>query len=415
MIERLQRLSTFSALRHHDYRMLWLSSSFTSLSMYTLMVGRGWLTFHLSGSSAWVGLVTFAGMVPFLLAPIGGLLADRLERRRLAAATSAVSGLLALVQTVMIIAGIIEVWHIVVVTLIMGVARAAENPAYQALLPSTVPKDDLLNAVALRSSAFFGARFVGPALAAPLLATTGPSGVFAMSTAFYALATMQVLQMRVASYGGVRSEVSAWRNLEESVSYTLRTPSIALLMIIVTIHCALTMSFDSLLPAFSQDVLNSGGSVFSILTMAMGAGALGGTLLLAGLRDDRMKGQWFMITAVLSGLTPLALAVSGSLPMAVASLVAMGAAQSIFMALSNAFLLSTVPDALRGRVSSLYLMLTGGIMAWANLLNGTLADVWGVPVLLIVPALAYLALTLAISVARPRLRYLYRTGTLATA
>lgn len=411
LLNRIQRLAMFDALRYGDYRTLWLASFLTSLSMWTQMVGRGWITFDISHSSTMVGLVTFAGMMPFLLAPIGGIFADRLDRRRLMAATSLTSFALSGVMAALAILDVITVWQVIVITLVMGLVRSAEWPATESLLPNLIPREKLLNAMSLSRLARFAPQALGPALAAPLLATVGESGVFVLSSVFYLIAAQQMLRIRTPSRGEARSELGVLQNLQEGIAYTLRTPIVAMLMIVAAVHCSLTMSFNSLLPAFSEDVLHAGGSTYSTLTMALGVGALVGSLALANVASQRQQGQWFLITAVLSGLTPIAVSVSGVLPMAVVTLAAMGGSQQVFMTLNSTLIQSTVPDGLRGRIMSLNVMLTGGLMAWANLINGSLADVWGAPLLFFMLPLAYLAIMLVFSGTQASLRLIYRTGT----
>lgn len=410
IVGRIQRLSVFDALRYRDYRMLWLASFLASLSLWTQMVGRGWLTFHESGSSTLVGLVTFAGMLPFLLAPVGGIFADRLDRRHLLATTSISSFALSSVMAILAVTGVITVWQVIVITLAMGLVRSAEWPATESLLPNLIPREKLLNAMSLGRLARFAPQALGPALAAPLLATVGEGGVFVLSAIFYLIAAQQTLRVRTPSRGEARADLGILQNFQEGVAYTVRTPVVAMLMIIASVHCVLTMSFNSLLPVFARDTLGAGGSAYSILTMSMGLGALAGTLALANITAEREQGQWFLITGILSGLTPIAMSVSGALPAAILALAAMGSSQQVFMTLNSTLLQSIAPDGLRGRVMSLNVMVTAGLMAWANLVNGSLADFWGAPVLFLALPLVYLVFLAGISGTQTSLRRIYRTG-----
>ncbi len=414
--ERVGQVPVLASLRHLEYRRLFISTTCAGLALWTLMVGRGWVAYHLTGSSTWVGVITFAGFLPFIIGPIGGLFADRYERRLLAAASTAVSAILSLVLALLSLAGVLEVWLLAVLTVVMSIPRAAELPARQSLMPNLVPAEDLLNAMSLSSVATFGTRAVGPAIVIPMLETIGASGVFFVAAAFYAISTMEVLRIGVSSRGGVVAGRSARNSLSEVVAYMLATPTVAMLMVLVMFHCALTMAFDSLLPVFAVQQLHSGGATFSALAMGVGFGALAGTLLISGVRDDRHKGSYLLMTAVLSGLTPLAMALPMdvmSLPVAMGSTFAMGATQGAFMALSGALIQVVAPDELRGRVSSLYLLFAGGLMAWVNLINGVLADVWDVPYLFLAPALAYLAILGGLALTRARLRGIFQSGSLS--
>jgi MFS family permease len=408
----------FASLRHPDYRRLFLSTSCAGLALWTLMVGRGWLAYHLTGSSTWVGVVTFAGFLPFLLGPVGGVLADRYERRRLAAASAAISCAFTIVLAVVTIAGVVSVWQVAVLTLLMSVPRAAELPARQALIPNVVPAADLLNAFSLSSVATFGTRAAGPALVIPLISAIGAEGVFFLAAGLYAVSALGVMSVGTRSRGGASAGLGALRDLKDGVAYIVVTPAVASLMLLVMFHCAFTMSFDSLLPVFAVQRLEAGSASFSALAMGVGGGALVGTVLISGVRDGRRKGQYLLLTGVLGGLTPLAMALPMelmSLPVALGSTVAMGATQGAFMALSGALVQAVAPDELRGRISSLHLLSAGGLMAWVNLANGALADVWHVPLLFLLPALAYLGVFAVLWATRAPLKTTFREGSLAPA
>ncbi len=282
MWTQLSRFPLFTSLRHRDYRLVFFSTSLAGLAMWTLMVGRGWLAYDLSRSSTWVGIVTFAGFLPFILAPFGGALADRFDRRKLAALSTAVSFVLTCVLAVLAITDALTMPYLVILTFLMSMPRAAELPARQSLIANVVPARDLLNALSLSSVATFGTRAAGPALVIPLIKTIDPGGIFLISAAFYGLSTLQVLQVDTVSRGGAGAGRAIFRDIGEGLNYILITPPIAMLMLVVAFHCSLTMAFDSLLPVFAVQRLMSDGASFSALAMGVGAGALVGTLAISG-------------------------------------------------------------------------------------------------------------------------------------
>jgi MFS family permease len=401
-----------ASLAFVDYRRLFVSTSAAGLANWTLIVSRGWLAYHLTASSTWVGVVTFAGFLPFMLGPIGGVLADRYNRKAVAASSTAVGALFSLLLAALTWSGAIEVWQLALVTVVMSVPRAGELPARQALISNAVPPASLVNAVSLSSVATFGTRAVGPAIVIPMIDTLGSEGVFVLAAVFYALSTASVLRMEATHDVEASRETSAVENLAEGVRYIIGTPLVAALMLLVMFHCALTMSFDSLLPAFAVQRLDAGAASFSTLAMGVGVGALIGTLYISGV-DGTSRGRHLLVLAVLSGITPMSMGLPMSimnLPVAVASTVAMGAAQGAFMALSGALIQVTAPDELRGRVTSIYLLSAGGLMAWVNLVNGTLADAWHVSLLFVIPALAYLGIFAAMYAGRVPLRHVFGTG-----
>jgi MFS family permease len=403
-----------ASLSFADYRRLFVSTSAAGLANWTLLVGRGWLAYHLTGSSTWVGVVTFAGFLPFMLGPIGGVLADRYERRALAAVATLLGGGLSLLLAALTLAGMIEAWQIALITVAMSVPRAAELPARQALISNSVPDHMLVNAVSLSSVATFGTRAVGPALVIPLIDSVGAGGVFVVAAVFYAVSTVAVLLMDARHDVEASRRVTATENLMEGVRFIVASPPVAMAMVLVMFHCALTMSFDSLLPAFAARRLDAGAASFSTLAMGVGAGALVGTIYVSGL-DGASRGRNFLALGVLSGLAPMAMALPMgmmSLPVAVATTAAMGATQGAFMALAGALIQVAAPDELRGRVTSIYLLFAGGLMAWVNLINGTLADIWHVPLLFLIPAAAYIVIFFSLLAGRSTLRAIFREGSL---
>ena len=186
----------------------------------------------------------------------------------------------------------------------------------------------------------------------------------------------------------------------------LRDRVVLLLIVLVFFHCGLVMAYDAVLPVMAQDVLGAGGSAYSWLVMTIAAGTLLGTFALAGLPGNVHRGMLFFSTGVLSGATLALLALVRGWPATLAAAALVGASQAMFMALTNVFLQLATPDRVRGRVLSLYLMVGGGVMAFANLATGRLADAYGATVVLAVPGLAFVAVV-GLSVLGPSLRGVY--------
>ena len=343
---------------------------------WALIVARGWLIYVLSDSSLWVGVVTFAAMIPrVLVTPFSGYLADRFDRRSVMASMFAVNLVHNLVLAVLVLIGGIEVWHLVVLAFVNGSARAAAMPAGGALLPNLVPPRLLLNAIALNQAAMNGSRLAGAAAIAPLLATIGVEGAFFLCTGFYAISLVQVLRIRTASTGVMDQSRGFAENLMAGLVYVYRTPTLRAIILLALFHCGLTMSFESLLPVLSRQQLDAEGAAFTFVMMAVGAGALFSAVAIAGLRSEATKGRLFLSLGVLSGLSPLILAASTNMPMALLGAAAMGATQAGFMTLTHTMIQTIVPDGVRGRVGGVYSVHIGGMMATTNLLNGGLADV----------------------------------------
>jgi MFS family permease len=356
-------------------------------------------------------------MIPFLVvSPVGGLMADRLDRRGLALATFVASTIVMGTLAALALADMVELWHVVVLAFIGGVFRSVQEPTVQALIPNQVPKEDLLNAITLNATTRHGARFLGALVGAPLLAvdSIGVGGVLVLSAVFAGLAAALMTRVRTQSRGESRPQHGLVRSVVDGLAYIYTHHTIALLVILVAFHCALVMSFESILPILSREQFRAtDGSVLGYLVMSFGVGALIGTLLMAGVRDERRKGQFLMLTGLASGFTPVMLALSGNLPLAILASVGMGASQATFMALTNTYVQTLAPDRLRGRIASLYTLHAGGTMAFTNLGYGFVADAFSAPPIFLVTGVLFVVVFVSLSAGQPILRKVYRTGQVA--
>ena len=388
-------------------------------SMWTLVVANAWLVLERSDSSGWVGIITFASMIPFLLvSPIGGLMADRFDRRNLIFVTFVAVAINVGVLAFLAIAGVVQLWHVAALSFSVGVFRSIQEPTIQALIPNQVPREDLLNAITLNSASRHGARFFGLLAAAPLLAVDfiGVNGVLVLSALFQVVGAVQMTRTRTVSRGETRPEHGVLRSMVDGLVYIYTNRTIALFIVIVAFHCALVMSFESILPILSREDLGAkDGSILGYLVMGFGVGALIGTLLLAGMRKERHKGQLLMWTGLFSGITPIMLALSPTVPLAILATAAMGASQATFMVITNTYVQTVAPDRLRGRISSLYTLHAGGIMAFSNLGYGFTADAFSAPPILLVTGVIFIVVLVALSAGQPVLRQVYRTGQVAPA
>lgn len=398
------------ALGYRDYRILWVASLLSGAAASGLIVARGWMVFTLSDSSTLVGVTTFAAMIPLLVVPpFVGLLADKLDRRTLLAGTFALNLGHNLLLAILALTGTMQVWHLVVLSLVNGIARAALMPTMQALVPNLVPRKLILNAVALNSATIHGSKLIGPGIVALLLTIAGPGSAFLACTGFYALGLVQVLRIRTASTGRLDPAKSALHNLLAGMTHVYQDRVLLALLVLVALHCALTMSFEAVLPVLSQQQFAAGGSVFGSLMMAVGGGALVSVLALAGVSNQRARGQLLLLTGFASSLSLLALAAAPTLELALLAAAGIGASQAAFMAITMAMMQALVPDAIRGRVTSIYAFHAGGVMAFANLLNGTLADVISSTLVLTISGGAFL-LVMLVSFSNAILRDTYVRG-----
>ena len=414
----------FTSLQYSEYRKLWLSAMASQSALWALIVARAALVLEETGSAAWVGAVTFAAMIPSVsMSPIAGYLSDRFDRRTVLACAFSVNLAQNLVLAVLVVTGAIEPWHVLILSVINGSARATNMPSGQALLANLVPRQQMLNAVSLYQAVQQGARFTGPFLILVLLWTTGhEDSVFFLCAGLYAVGLALVLNIRTASRGIVEAGKGAiLRNLSAGLSYMYHQPLILSLVLLVVAHCGMVMSFESLFPVFSRDRLELEGTAgilggTSYLMVAYGAAALVTALGLAGVRSERARGKMFLWLGVLSGITPIALGLSPNLTLAMLAAAAMGFSQAGFMTLSHAMLQTLSPDAIRGRLLGVYSWHIQGFMASFNLVNGTLATIEGITASIILGAggIAFVVV-MAGSLGRIPLRQLYTRGVPAEA
>ena len=305
---------------------------------------------------------------------------------------------LTILLAILAFSGTMQIWHLVMLSLFNGSARAAHMPASQALLPNLVPRSLLLNAVALNQATQQGARLVGPAIIVPVLAAAGPKGAFVCCIGFYALSFMSTLRIRTASTGKIDRNRSLLHNMAAGAVYMYQNVTLRMIVLLTLFHCGLTMSFESLLPVLSREQFGSEDVGVSVLMMGVGAGALFTSIFLAGVRGEAARGRLFWYFGLLSGLAPCALAFATTIPLAMSighdrglfmgailamlGVFVMGASQSGYMTLTHTMIQMIVPDEVRGRVSGIYSIHIGGTMALVNLLNGALADYISAPVLL---------------------------------
>ena len=422
-IRELKNAPHIAALAHREYRKTWTANMFAGAAMWTFIVASSWFTLSYSDSSTWVGIITFASMIPFLVVSLpGGLMADRVDRRTLAQITLFAGFIVTAILAVLVISGTVQLWHVAVLAFLGGGFRAIQEPTIAALVPNQVPQNVLLNAITLNAATRHGARFFGLLIAAPLLAIPSISvaGVLVLSALLAGVSTLLMARVKTVSTGrgrvGQGMVGGALKDMWDGLTYIYTSKPIALIIILVALHCALVMSFESIMPIFSRENLGAtDGSILGYLVMGFGAGSLVGTMLLAGVRSEKVKGQLLIWTSLFSGFTPMLLAVSFNVPMGVVASVGMGISQATMMALTSTYIQTLAPDRLRGRISSLYILHAGGIMAFANLGYGIAADSISASPILFTTGVIFVVLVILLGVGQPILRQIYRTGQVATA
>ena len=387
-----RRLATFDSLRYRDYRLLWFGTLFSSSGQWIQQVSLGWLTYAVTGSPFLLGAVNGLRSVPLLvLGPFGGVAADRLDRKRLMLTTQLFLMTVTAIFATVVLTGHAHVWNIALFTLLTGVAWAFNMPVRQSVVPNLVPRDALMNALALNSAGFNVTRIVGPSLAGLMIATIGISGNFYLqATAYLGVATM-VWLMHVPAHEHRSASVSVRQNLAEGARYVWHHPTLRSQMLLALVPVVIALPYISLMPVFAKDVLQLGPGGFGVLMAAPGLGAVIGTLTIASLGNIERKGLLLFGSLLALGLTLVLFALSRSFPLSLALLVLVGGFQMTYMTTNQTLLQLSTPDQFRGRVMGIY-MLNQGLLPLGSLIAGALADLWGAPLAVTVMGGAVLAL-----------------------
>ncbi|MBI4287201.1 MAG: MFS transporter [Chloroflexi bacterium] len=367
---------TFDSVRLRNYRLLWLGSLTEHGGEWMERIGIGWLVYELTGKAVMVGIVEFVRYIPFFILPVvGGVIADRADRKKLLAATfiafiANATWLVMLVRT-----GRLEAWHIIVYSFLAGSIVSFNHPARNTLLPNLVPKEKLLNAISLDSASVAGVRVITAPLAGWLIAHVGVAWVLGLRGAGCVIALFWLWQLVAPATPGKARTESFWRNTMEGFRYTYESKPIFQLTILSLVPMMLIQPYLAMLPVFTKDILKGGPEMLGYLNGASGAGSLVALFFLASLGDYKHKGKLFFASFGVGGIALTALALLPWAPLSLFLVGVLGLGSSVFTALRTALLQGNVPDAVRGRVLSLR-EINQGFQPLGNLMGGAIADSW---------------------------------------
>ena len=374
----------FVAMRHPNYRRYWFGQIGSLVGAWMQSVALPWLVLQLGGSPLQLGLVMAFMFGPSLfLAPIGGVLADRVDKRRMLIAVNLVAMAQAAALFVLALTGVVEIWHIFLLALVAGFVNAIEMPLRQAFVAELVPREALVNAIALSSTSFNLSRVIGPAVAGVTIAAFGVASNFGVNAVSYVSVLIGLFLIRTdALHRAERptSFPSIRASLGEGLRYARATPTVLWPLVLLGGIAALAMNFQTLLPLFSRNTLGFDSGGYGALFATMGAGSLLGSLALAFATSQRP-----MLRLILGGAAAfLALAFALGfvrMPLFAFLLVAgIGFASMLMINTINVTIQNSVPDAMRGRVMSLYVTVFAGSAPLGGLLAGSMAEAWGAPV-----------------------------------
>lgn len=389
-------LRAFSALRHRNFRLFWCGQLISLIGTWMQSIGQAWLVLELTHSAWLLGIVGALQFLPvMLLSLFGGVLADRLPKRRVLLFTQSSAMLQAAILWILVATGTVQIWHVLVLAFMLGLTNSFDMPTRQAFVMEMVGKDDLPNAVALNSSLFNMARIVGPGIGGIIIAVLGVAPLFLLNTFSFipviiGLALIDLRQLhtrssRTASEQAKSASQSTFQSLREGLAYVVRTPVVLLIIAVVGTVSLFGINFNVVLPLFATEVLHVGPAGFGFISSAFGFGSLISALWLAWSNSKRSL-QFLLVSALAFCVCEAAFALSPRYLASLALIAIVGFAQIAFSATSNTILQTVSPDYLRGRVMSVYMMVFAGSIPLGNLLTGGLAHLFGAPIALLIGA-----------------------------
>ena len=370
----------FRALNHRNYQYFFTGQLLSLIGTWMQSVAQAWLVYRLTGSTVLLGLISFSGQIPvFLFATIGGAIADKYNRQRILQITQTIAMILATTLTILTLTGMIEVWHIFVLSALLGLTNAFDIPTRQAFIVDIVRRGDLTNAIALNSSMFNGARIVGPAVAGLLVATVGEGWCFGINAVSYIAVLTGLFLIKIQTQKKVPVPGSAISNIVEGFRFVAKTSPVRSLLLLLGVVSLMGSPYAVLMPIFADQILKGGVSGLGILMGASGVGALAGALALAARKSLKGLGRWIAFASAGFGTCLILFSFSRSFWLSAAFLVPAGFAMMIQMAASNTLVQSMIPDNLRGRVMAVYSMMFMGMAPLGAMFAGTLAQNIGAP------------------------------------
>jgi MFS family permease len=367
-------------LQSRSYRLFWLGQMISLVGTWVQSVAQQWLVLQLTHSAFDVGLIVTVQFLPVLLLSLFvGPLTDRVDKRMLLLLTQVAAGLLAVVLGTLALTHQVQFWHVLLIALGLGIIQAFYVPARQAFVPELVPREHLLNAVALNSAIFNGARVLGPAIGGLLYGFTGPAWAFYINGASYIAVIAGLIMIRSRPVSGATSRRSSTylADLREGLDYVRRSGSVRVILLLIGVASLFALNFQTLLPVFAKFDLKLTSSGFGTLVAFQGAGALVGAILLSIWSKPQLAKRLVYGGAFTFLVLELVFGFVRSFPLAAALLVPIGFSITLFTTTANSRILDLTPASLQGRVMSVYSFLFLGMTPLGSLAAGAIAQKWG--------------------------------------
>ncbi len=377
-----------SSLKNRNYRYYWMGQTVSLIGTWMQSTAQGWLIYQLTGSSFYLGLVSALGTLPVLFFSLfGGALADRVPKRRLLLFTQSVLSLQALTLGVLVFTGVIQIWHVMLLSLLLGFMNAIDAPTRQSFIFELVGKDLLMNAIGLNSISFNTARILGPVIAGILISAVGLAHCFIINGISYLATILALISMRIPDVARGSREEQITKSIKEGLGFVRKRLDIFSLLAIVASSSLFAFSYTALMPVFAGDVLKTGATGLGGLMSAVGVGALLGALNVASM-TNRAKGARVAFIANLTlSLSLILFSFSRWYWLSLFFLSGVGFSMITQNSTVNNLIQTNTPDHMRGRVMGLYNITFMGLAPLGNLLAGTIAQFAGAPIAVLIGAI----------------------------
>jgi MFS family permease len=370
------------ALDHRNYRLFFSGQSISLIGTWMTRIATSWLVYRMTNSALLLGVVGFAGQIPsFLLAPFAGVLVDRWNRHRLLLITQVLALVQSLAMAILALTGLINIWHVIALSIFQGIINAFDMPARQAFVVEMVEKrEDLPNAIALNSSMVNAARLLGPSLGGVIIAVVGEGWCFMIDAVSYIAVIGSLFAMRITPRMTTPiKEARVLQQLREGWDYAYRFAPIRKVLLLLALVSLVGMPYTVLMPVFANEILQGGPNTLGILMAASGVGALIGAFFLASRKSVLGLGKYIPLTAGAFGAGLIAFSFSRVIWVSLLLMIVTGLGFMVQMAASNTLLQTIVEEDKRGRVMSFYTMAFMGMAPFGSLLAGTIAERIGAP------------------------------------
>ena len=404
--------SIFRALGHRNYRLFFTGQSISMIGTWMTRIATSWLVYRLTGSAMLLGIVGFSGQIPsFLLAPFAGVFVDRWNRHKLLVWTQVLALIQSLALAILTFAGVIQVWHIIALSVFQGLINAFDMPARQTFLIQLIEdREDLPNAIALNSSLVNGTRLIGPSIAGVIIAVVGEAWCFMIDAVSYIAVIGSLLAMTIsaAEVERVVRKLNVGEQLKEGWNYIYTNPAISKILLLLAIVSLVGMPYTVLMPIFANDILHGGPYTLGFLMAASGTGALTGALFLAARKSVLGLGRFVPRMAAVFGAGLIAFSFSRLISLSLILMFVTGLGFMVQMAVSNTLIQTIVDEDKRGRVMSFYTMAFMGTAPFGSLLAGSVAERIGAPYTLLIGGVGCILGAIWFERALPRLRQFVR-------